>query len=93
MKRTNRNSWPVYLLQLSNFTFDTCFKGKWVLILKWPYISIYIGAWAWVRTSCGFSILLTTEVIRQIFPNLNVVAHLVVPVGWGLCLTRLAIFL
>ena len=44
------------------------------------------------RTSCGFSILLTTEVVPKIFPNLNVVGHLVVPAGWGSCMLRLAIF-
>ena len=42
--------------------------------------------------SCGFSILLTTEVVLKIFPNLNVVGHLAVPAGWGSCLLRLAIF-
>ena len=31
----------------------------------------------------GVCILLTTEVVPEIFPNLNVVAHLVVPMGWG----------
>ena len=35
---------------------------------------------------------LTTEVVPKIFPNLNVVAHLVLPAGWGSCLLRLAIF-
>ena len=43
-------------------------------------------------TFCGFCILLTTEVVPKIFPNLNVVAHLIVPAGWGFCLPRLAIF-
>ena len=38
------------------------------------------------------SLLLTTEVVRKIFPNLNVVGHLAVPVGLGSCLPRLAIF-
>ena len=42
--------------------------------------------------SYGFSILLTTEVVPKIFPNLNVVGHLAVPAGWGSCLPRLAIF-
>ena len=28
----------------------------------------------------------------KIFPNLNVVPHLVVPAGWGSCLSRLVIF-
>ena len=32
------------------------------------------------------------EVVPKSFPNLNVVAHLVVPVGWGSCLLRVAIF-
>ena len=32
-------------------------------------------------TSRGFCILLTTEVVPKIFPNLNVVAHLDVPAG------------
>ena len=56
---------------------------------------LYIGywAWAWHRTSGGFSILLTTEVVPEILPNLNVVAHLVAPAGWGSCLPRLAIFM
>ena len=45
------------------------------------------------RTSCGYSILLTTEVVPKIFPNLNVVGHLAVPAGWGSCLLRLAIFI
>ena len=48
--------------------------------------------WIFCRTSCGFSILLTTEVVPKIFLNLNVVGHLAVPVGWGSCLPRLAIF-
>ena len=33
-----------------------------------------------------------TEVVPKIFPNLNVVAHLVVPAGWGSYLQKLAIF-
>ena len=36
-------------------------------------------------------ILLICEVVPKIFPNLNVVAHLVVPVDWGSCLPRLSI--
>ena len=36
--------------------------------------------------------VLTTEVVPKIFPIVNVVAHLVVPAGWGSCLPRLAIF-
>ena len=44
------------------------------------------------RTSCGFSILLTAEVVPKIFPNLNVVGHLAIPAGWGSCLPSLAIF-
>ena len=36
--------------------------------------------------------LLTTEVVPKIFPILNVIGHLAVPVGWGSCLLRLAIF-
>ena len=35
--------------------------------------------------------LLTTEVVPKISPNLNV-AHLVAPAGWGSCLPRLASF-
>ena len=43
--------------------------------------------------SCsGFCILVTTEFLPNIFPNLNVVAHLVIPAGWGSCPPRLAIF-
>ena len=30
--------------------------------------------------------------VPKIFPNLNVVGHLAVPVGWRSCLPRLAIF-
>ena len=33
-----------------------------------------------------FCLLHTTEVVPKIFPNLSVVAHSVVPVGWGSCL-------
>ena len=36
--------------------------------------------------------LLITEVVPKMFPNLNVVGHLVVPAGWDSCLPRLAIF-
>ena len=46
-----------------------------------------------LTTCCGFSILLTTEVVPKIFKNLNVIAHLVVPAGWGTYLPRMAIFL
>ena len=35
--------------------------------------------------------LLTTDVVPKIFPNINV-AHLVIPAGWGSCMPRLAIF-
>ena len=42
-----------------------------------------------LTTFHGFCILLTTEVV---FPNLNVVAHVVIPAGWGSCSPRLAIF-
>ena len=38
-------------------------------------------------------ILLTTDVVPKIFPNLNVIGHLPVPAGWGSCLLRLAIFI
>ena len=34
---------------------------------------------------CGFCIPLTTKIIPQINPTLNVFAYLVVPVGWGSC--------
>ena len=36
---------------------------------------------------------LQAEVVPKIFLNLNVVGHLAVPVGWGSCLPRLAIFM
>ena len=36
--------------------------------------------------------IFTTEVVPKVFPNIIVVAHLVVPAGWGSCLPRLAIF-
>ena len=36
--------------------------------------------------------LVKPEVVPKIFPNLNVIAHLVVPAAWGSCLPRLAIF-
>ena len=45
------------------------------------------------RTSCGFSILLTTEVVPKIFQNLNVFGDLAVPAVGGFCLLRLAFFL
>ena len=35
---------------------------------------------------------LQTEVVPKIFPNLNVVAHLVVPADWGSCRPKPAIF-
>ena len=38
------------------------------------------------------SLLLTTEVVPKIIPNLNVVDHLAVPAGWGSCLPMLAMF-
>ena len=44
------------------------------------------------RTSRGFSIFVTTELVPKIFPNLNAVGHLAVPAGRGSCLLRLAIF-
>ena len=37
--------------------------------------------------------LLTTDVVPKIFPNLNVIGHLPVPAGWGSCLPRLTLFL
>ena len=40
----------------------------------------------------GTLTLLTTEVVPNIFPNLNVVGHLAVPAGWSSCLPRLTIF-
>ena len=43
--------------------------------------------------SCVFCILLPTEVFPKIFPNLNGVAHLVVPVGCDACQVRLAMFI
>ena len=79
-----------------------------VILSKKPYISLIIVSLASKyekylqeimvceslgRTSCGFSILLTTKVVPKIFPNLNVVGHLAVPAGWGSCLLRLAIFI
>ena len=45
-----------------------------------------------VLASDNISWVLYTEVVAKIFPNLNVFVHLVVPVGWGSCLLRLAIF-
>ena len=33
------------------------------------------------------------EIVSFIFQNLNIVAYLIVPVGWGSCLLRLAILL
>ena len=53
-------------------------------MLKGTYISL--------TTSCGFCLLSTTEVVSKIFTNLNIVAHLVAPAGWGSCLPKLAIF-
>ena len=47
---------------------------------SWPVNLIHL------ITSCGFCIRLTTEVVPMIILNLNVVAHLVVHVGWGYCL-------
>ena len=52
---------------------------------SWPVNLLYNILWV-LYTSY-------TEVvpISTIFPNLNVVGHLAVPVGWGSCLLRLAI--
>ena len=52
---------------------------------------LYIASWSWGRTSHGFYILHRTEAITKILPNLNVVAHFVVPAGWGSCQLKLAI--
>ena len=75
-----------------------------VIISKRPYISLIIVSLAskyenylqeimacesFVEHLVGFFIHLTTEVVPEIFPNLNVVGHLAVPVGWGSCLLRL----
>ena len=43
-----------------------------------------------LRTAKILWILYTSEVVPKISLNLNVVAHLVVPVTWGSCLLRLA---
>ena len=43
--------------------------------------------------TCGFCILLTTDIVPKISPNLNVITHLVVPAGWGSCLPRLTFLL
>ena len=50
-------------------------------------------SWPVNRTFENICILLTTEVVPKIFPILNVVAHLVIPVGWDSCLLMLAILL
>ena len=69
-----------------------------VIISKRPYISLIIvcssskyekllvrnhGLWIFRRTSCGFSILLTIEVVPKIFPNLNVVGSFSCTCGLG----------
>ena len=99
-----RKSWPANLLQVSNLTFDPGFKVDWGHHTKMAIYLLYICPWNCVSfpsssqkflhltTSHGLFILLTTEVVPKIFPNPNVVAHLVVPAGWGSCLPRLAIF-
>ena len=49
-------------------------------------------SWCVNLTSDNISwILYTYEVVPQIFPNLSVVAQLVVPAGWGSFLPRLAL--
>ena len=91
-------------MQVPNLTFDPIFKvmsGHYAYI---PY-NWFLGIKIWkqfVRNHglsilhltpfCDFCILLATEVVPKIFPNLNVVAHLVIPAGWGSCPPRLAIF-
>ena len=45
-----------------------------------------------LTTFHGFCVLLTTEVVPKVFPNLNVVAHLVVPAGWGFLPQRFFVF-
>ena len=85
---------------MSNLTFDLCFKvmyshhAKTALYLPYNQFSVFRiwkqvvrnhGRWILhVTIFCGFCILFTTEVVPEIFPNFNVVAHLVVPAGWGL---------
>ena len=49
-------------------------------------------SWPMNLTSNNILWILYTEVVPRIFPNLNVVTHLVVPASWGSCLPRLAIF-
>ena len=49
-------------------------------------------SWPVNLTSEKICTLLTSEVVLKIFPILNVVAHLVIPVGWSSCLLRRAIF-
>ena len=39
MKTTCRKSWPVNFLQLSNLTFDPCFRIESIIKMKWPCIS------------------------------------------------------
>ena len=65
-------------------------------MLNGSYISLVIGSRALkyeinLSKFCEYCILLATEVVPKIFPNLNVVAYLVVPAVWGSCLPRLAI--
>ena len=49
-------------------------------------------SWPMNLTSENVCLLLTTEVVPKIFPILIVVAHSVIPAGWGSCLPRLAVF-
>ena len=52
-------------------------------------LSVNLGS----ENICGLCILLTTDVVPNIFPNLNEVAHSVEPACLGSCLPRLAIFI
>ena len=49
MKTTCKKSWPVNILQVSNFTFDPHFKveGDHHIETAIHVYLLYIGPWAW----------------------------------------------
>ena len=62
-----------------------------VIVLNRPYILV-LGLQN-VKTCKKSWPVNLTEVVSKVFSNLSVVAHLVVPLGWGSCLPGLAFFL
>ena len=85
MKTTCKKALSVNLLQVSDLTLDPCLKVEWVIILKLPYICyiFVIGLGLGMENLVGSLYFLELKLFLKFFSNLDVVAQLVVPVGWG----------